>query len=197
MTSSIFLSASVPDPERDPKYYRTADVSAIRDAVRALVTIVLPKARLVWGGHPAITPLVRVVAEDVGITGSDRVRLFQSNFFRNQMPTSNASFEYVERVRAVRGDREASLQRMRRRMIGSEVFAGGIFIGGMDGVETEYQIFRELQPTAKAFPIASTGGAALIIFRRERRRLPPELIGELRDDLAYPSLFRRLLPFLQ
>jgi hypothetical protein len=62
MTFAVFLSASVPDPKRDPKYYRTADVTAIRDAVRALVTIVLPKARLVWGGHPAITPPVRVIA---------------------------------------------------------------------------------------------------------------------------------------
>jgi len=33
---NIFLSASIPLPERDPKYYETADVIAIRDAVIAL-----------------------------------------------------------------------------------------------------------------------------------------------------------------
>ena len=59
--NQIFLSASIPLPERDPIFYQTADFIAIRDAVRALATIVIPKAHLVWGGHPAITPLIRYV----------------------------------------------------------------------------------------------------------------------------------------
>jgi SLOG cluster3 family len=190
MTPAVFLSASVPDPRRDRRYYDTADLTAIRDAVRALVTVVLPKARLVWGGHPAITPLVRLIAEDMGITGADKIRLFQSTYFSGRMPKDNAAFESVVKVRGVKDDLEASLDLMRRQMIASERFAAGVFIGGMEGVETEYKMFLEKHPHAKALPIASTGGAALLIFRR-RRSLPTEL----KDDLAYPSLFRRLLGF--
>ena len=39
---NIFLSASIPLPERDEKYIGTADIIAIRDAVIALTTVVLP-----------------------------------------------------------------------------------------------------------------------------------------------------------
>jgi hypothetical protein len=197
MTRSLFLSASVPDPERNAKYHTTADIVAIRDAVRALVTIVLPKARLVWGGHPAITPLVRVIAKEIGITGADSVRLYQSNFFKGQMPKDNAIFELVKKIPAVKNDREASLLRMRKRMIGSEQFDGGIFIGGMEGVEEEHEMFRTMHPKAVAFPIASTGAAALLIYERERRQIPSDLRDDLLHDMAYPSLLRRLLKFLE
>ena len=44
---NIFLSASIPLEERNPKYFETADIIAIRDAVIALTTIVLPRHKLV------------------------------------------------------------------------------------------------------------------------------------------------------
>ena len=50
---NIFLSASIPLQERDPEYIETADIIAIRDAVIALTTVVLPSHRLIWGGHPS------------------------------------------------------------------------------------------------------------------------------------------------
>ena len=55
---NIFLSASIPLPSRDAKYIETADIIAIRDAVIALTTVVLPHHRIIWGGHPSITPLI-------------------------------------------------------------------------------------------------------------------------------------------
>jgi len=44
--NNIFLSASIPYPERDRKFYDTADIIAIRDSVRALATVVIPNANL-------------------------------------------------------------------------------------------------------------------------------------------------------
>lgn len=43
---NIFLSASIPLQERDPGYIETADIIAIRDAVIALTTVVLPRHKL-------------------------------------------------------------------------------------------------------------------------------------------------------
>jgi hypothetical protein len=77
---------------------------------------------------------------------------------------------------------------MRERMIGSQDFAAGVFIGGMDGVEEEYKTFRRIHPDKPVYPIASTGAAALALYERympERR--------ELLSNLRYLSLFRRLL----
>jgi hypothetical protein len=187
---SVFLSASIPDPKRDPRYYATSDIVAIRDSVRALATVVLPHASLCWGGHPSITPLIRVVAENVGVTGAERVRLFQSEFFGKELPSDNAAFErYV--LTPDEGTREKSLALMRERMLSAGPFDAAIFIGGMEGVEEEYRMFRKRYPRARILPIASTGGAARIIYDSIAKELdlPPELLVQY----AYPSLFRRLL----
>lgn len=76
----IFLSASIPDPKRNEKYYNSADVIAIRDAVRALATIVIPKSYLVWGGHPAISPLIRYVITTMDMNVQNHITLYQSDF---------------------------------------------------------------------------------------------------------------------
>lgn len=77
---NIFLSASVPLEERDPKYFKTADVIAIRDSVIALASAVLANQsyHLIWGGHPSITPLITLVLDRYGLKMSDRVTLYQS-----------------------------------------------------------------------------------------------------------------------
>lgn len=191
---AIFLSASVPLPERNPRYHATSDVIAIRDAVRALATVVLPHAELHWGGHPSITPLVRVVAKDIGVTDADHVYLYQSAFFNAILPEDNAAFERYVLTAALpemQPTREASLIGMREAMIGGRRFDAGIFIGGMEGVEDEFELFRERNPDAALLPIASTGAAAQIIYERERETL--DLSEMLLTEYSYPTLFRRLI----
>src|SRR5580704_7618549 len=61
----VFLSASEPNPERDPSYWETRNVVNLREAVRAFCAHVLPNFPLVLGGHPAITPLVRGAAQRI------------------------------------------------------------------------------------------------------------------------------------
>jgi hypothetical protein len=190
MNASIFLSASVPlpPPHRHEKYFRTADQIAIRDSIRALVSVVLPEGTIVFGGHPAITPMVRLMVLNSGVAVGEHIFLFQSRFFEKQFPPEVRDFENLTVVDAVQGNLDASLALMRERMIGSREFTAGIFIGGMEGVEAEFGIFREMHPTKPAFAIASTGAAALTLFDRhmaDRR--------ELLEDLRYLSLFRRLL----
>ena len=186
----IFLSASIPYADRDERYYSTMDIVAIRDAVRALATVVLPEATLYWGGHPAITPLIRAVAESMDFTGVDRIRLFQSAWFERELPADNAVFERVE-MTPRRETREASLKLMREVMLAAATFDSGVFIGGMEGVETEFEMFRSTHPDANVLPIASTGAAAAILFYRERHNL--HLSTDLAHEYAFPSLFRKLL----
>ena len=88
---NIFLSASVPLEERDPKYFESADVIAIRDAVIALASAVLANQsyHLIWGGHPSITPLITLVLDRYGLKMSDRVTLYQSREFERFFPPEN------------------------------------------------------------------------------------------------------------
>lgn len=186
----LFLSASVPLADRDPRYHETADVIAIRDAVRALTTAVLPHAELHWGGHPSITPLIKAVAEDIGLMSKQHVHLYQSEYFRPVMPEDNDAFEDV--IIVPRTDtRESSLENMRHVMLSATRFDAAVFIGGMEGVEDEFRLFRSLHPNAAAYPVASTGAAARLLYERHRGEL--DLPSGLADDYAYASMFRDLL----
>lgn len=182
----IFLSASIPNRE-DVRYFDNADLFAIRDAVRALATVVLPHTNLVWGGHPAITPLIRYVLTTMDVNVQDHVTLYQSKFFQKDFIEDNATFEKVILVNSGT-DKDNSLAILRERMFTENSFSAGIFIGGMKGVEDEFELFKKYQPNALLLPVASTGAAARLIYDKETIR-----DETLLTDYAYMSVFKTLL----
>lgn len=185
---NIFLSASIPLPERDPKYIGTADVIAIRDSVLALTTILLPKYRLIWGGHPSITALIAHVLNHSDKEANEHVTLYQSKYFEKFFPLENESVAHII-VTPDLGDRDVSLEEMRMRMLKDNHFDAAFFIGGMEGVELEYKMFTSIHPESKVFPIASTGAAAKIIYDMA----PDKYDSCLLTELTYTSLFKELL----
>ncbi len=183
----VFLSASIPSPDRDPVYMRSANLMAIREAVSALTLVVVPTTRLVFGGHPAISPLVHLAAERLGVP--DHVFIYQSSFFQNVIPPSSLKFRHL--IWTPAGvDRTSSLLRMRQEMITSEPFHAGVFIGGMEGVEDEFKLFQQYHPNALILAVASTGAAARLLFDQQPWGSKD---SGLEHDVAYASLFRRLL----
>jgi hypothetical protein len=93
-----------------------------------------------------------------------------------------------------KGSRNASLLRMRYEMLGKPTpnalnpglkeywpnlgadrasklkhhgFIAAFFIGGMEGVEREFNIFRTFHPTTPVFPVASTGSAAQKLWQAQ------------------------------
>jgi hypothetical protein len=186
--NNIFLSASIPIRERHPRYFDSADIIAIRDAVRALATVVIPKSNLIWGGHPAITPLIRYVLGRMDANVAKHVTLYQSAFFSDSFPLDNDAFERKQIVPAG-PDLETSLSAMRQSMIARNKFRAGIFIGGMDGVEEEFRLFRDTHPGAVLLPVASTGAAARLIYDNHAERFD----SRLKNDFAYMAMFRDLL----
>lgn len=188
MTDAIFLSAGVPDPKRGPEYAKTADAVAITAAVSALVHVTLGRRLLVWGGQPAITPMIWAVAEGLGVEYGSWVRLYQSEHFEDEYPEDNERFRNVTYTEDVKGDREGSLRVMRERMFSDFNYTAGVFIGGMDGVVQEFDLLMKLQPKATALPILSTGGAVLDVAQR-MSAVPPDLGG----DFDYVALFHRHL----
>jgi hypothetical protein len=147
-------------------YYETADPFLIQCAVRELVIAVIRERRIVWGGHPAITPMIWTICQDLNVGYADHVVLYQSRLFEDQFPEENRHFGNVVFVDAVPGNREQSLLRMREAMLSRGDLEAAVFIGGMDGVEAEYALFRHFHPDAKVLPVAATGGAALQLAER-------------------------------
>jgi hypothetical protein len=186
--NKVFLSASIPYPDRDKKFYDTADIVSIRDAVRALATVVIPKAHLVWGGHPSITPLIRFVLDKMNTNLKEHVTLYQSLFFEDKFLPDNFAFENIV-LTEKRNSRDESLELMRSKLINENDFKVGIFIGGMEGISDEYLMFKERHPNALLLPIASTGAAAKIIYDNQYNYFD----SRLKNDYAYMALFRDLL----
>lgn len=182
---NVFLSASIPDPQRDPKYFDTADTIAIRESVLALTAVVLPDGSLTFGGHPAITPLVARVAS--ALQRVEQVRVFQSSYFAD-VAAEDVQALGVRWIPAT-SDRASSLQQMRTEMIEGGPYSAGIFIGGMEGVEIEFDLFTRRWPSTPWFAMGSTGAAARTILHR---RPHPEQ-DALMTEHTYVSLFQRLL----
>jgi hypothetical protein len=156
---AIFLSASVPVVGRG-SFYETADPFLIQTAVRELVSAALGRRLIVWGGHPAITPMIWAVCQDLGVSYAKAVVLYQSRFFGDIFPEENKRFGNVVYVDAVEGDREQSLLRMRKDMLSRDDLEAAVFIGGMEGVLDEHALFREFHPREKVLTVPATGGAA-------------------------------------
>ncbi|MEL4306918.1 SLOG domain-containing protein [Joostella sp. CR20] len=188
---NIFLSASIPLPSRDAKYIDTADIIAIRDAVIALATLVLPHHRIIWGGHPSITPLIYYVMQKMDMNIQEHVTIYQSKLFEKFFPKDNNRFNNIILTDIIDNDRDKSLLHMRNRMLGEFEFSAAVFIGGMDGIEIEYNMFKEFHPAAILLPIASTGAATKIVYDN----LFPEDLKNLRfeKDYGYMSLFQKFL----
>jgi hypothetical protein len=185
---AIFLSASIPVIGRG-QYHETADPFLIQCAVRELTIAAVRRHKIVWGGHPAITPMIWNICEDLGIDYSDSVTLYQSRFFEGKYPEENQRFNNVVYTDPVHGDIQGSLQVMREQMLSRDDLIGAVFIGGMDGVEVEYEIFRRFNPDAFILPVAAPGGAALNLARDKGY-----FTGRALEDIDFATLFSRYLP---
>jgi hypothetical protein len=209
MKGPIFLSASV--PYRGPAHY-LSDPVAVREAVRALVAHSVARGPLVFGGHPAITPLVWEAARS--LNAADSVYIYQSEKYQALIPREAAFFNNLVWTPPVLKsspdpadpfDAAKSLAVMRDWMICKRTvparqltlppFEAGVFIGGMDGVEAEFDLFQHHYPQAPAFPIASTEGAARLLLDRPNVLATLRPVQDLlREELNYRDVFRTLLP---
>lgn len=171
---SIFLSASVPQLGRAP-FDADAQPLAIQAALVALATVTFGRRKLVWGGHPAITPMLWSAAQELGVQYGSSVRLFQSTLYADEFPEENKHFANVTYVNAVGADAPASLLAMRTAMLKSEQFKAAVFIGGMEGINDEHALFAQLHPNAKVIPLEFTGGASRTLAQRLSYAYPDDI----------------------
>ncbi len=198
---SVFLSASVPDPARDERFSRIPDAAfQIEQAVVSLARAVFSEGgRLVFGGHPSISPLVATVAgeyrapnlaEGGGERSRPQVAIYQSEAFRESLPQDTDLLirlgladehwiEAVEGERFIPGQGSAhdqcprSLQLMRERLLTDTDPVAMVCIGGMDGVLIEADMFGSLPSHRPIFTLAYTGGAASLLPEEEGHQVVP------------------------
>ena len=183
----VFLSASFPSGTRATKF-EPFDPGAIADAVTAVVRAVLAaKGRLLFGGHPTITPLVLMVASELEAKGA--VDVFQSLWFEDQITRETRALEkagfgvihWIQKGTT----RKQSLQTMREAMLRQDrKLIAGVFVGGMEGVVDEFELFEELQPRVPRVSLVGPGGAAATLPSDEAR----SVLGKHVESKRYPFL---------
>ena len=183
----IFLSASVPQPDRE--FFGTENAYAIKEAVISFVRVCAEKKLpFYFGGHPAITPLVWNVAKNYYGDKEPIIKIYQSRYFGDRIPNEVEHFKDVHLIDAVADNKEQSVDHMRQVMFEENPTDCAVFIGGMGGVVTEARIIRKRYPNARLLPFYSTGGAAQEIYQEFQIN-----DDRLKENYAFYELFSELL----
>lgn len=183
----IFLSASVPTPERE--YFGTENVFAIREAIVAFTKVCMEyKIRFYFGGHPAITPLIWQVAMQNVQDGLPLIDIYQSKIFGEKIPKEVSDFNNIHFTEPVDNDIRESVRAMREQMFSENNTDCAVFIGGMNGIKDEYHMLLEKYPNAQYLAFVSTGGASVDVYKEIGKQNPL-----LENGYAYTSIFRDLL----
>jgi hypothetical protein len=158
----VLLSASVPD-----EIVGTPDAQRLYELVAAIVRAIFDLgARLVFGGHPTITPLVHRLAKGRGVPPPG-VELFQLERFRDKAPSETFDRSVLRQVHWVGDpnlDMTEDLARLRDPMVNlaqAAIFVGGKttgFSGGKPGIRDEYERFRTAHPDRPVYLVGSAGG---------------------------------------
>ena len=208
----VFLSASFPAVTRDERYFKTSNPLNITDAVLATARAVAwASGKLVCGGHPTISPLLLSIGGDIREifqTHEPFVRIYQSRFYESKIPpqTLELANSHVGQICWINAgkDQPESLRWMREKMLKETKPAAGIFIGGMEGIEEEFRLFRSHYPNEPVYCIGSTGGAAK--YLAEGIALGKVKVGwnyktvdpqELLVSTVYPALMHALVEDLE
>ena len=202
--STIFISASIPDPER---WKGSFDPLGITDAVVAVARAVLQNGgKLVTAAHPTIAPLLLYVAtehlgkykiateqlgeSDVATEQSkesdQRIIVYQSRAFEDVLPVETKRYQdkgigkinWTDRIGDEPPDPKfapKSLKKMRCQMLKGSKPVAAVFIGGMKGISDEYNLFHKLYRAAPVYAFSRPGGEARKLVGKSPEKLQPEL----------------------
>lgn len=123
--------------------------------------------------HPTIAPLLLYVAAEFPPEHGARVRVYQSMLFEDVLPTATRRFEAdgvgeviwtepADGESPIPGEWDQSLRQMREQMLGETEPAAALFIGGMEGIPVEFELFTRMyvdidRPT---YAVGRPGGEA-------------------------------------
>jgi hypothetical protein len=224
--NTVFLSASFPSRERSAQFFDSADPNEITQALVAACRAVLSTGgRIVFGGHPSVTPLVMMVAEEylpqdldlrmrLRRENQSRVIVYQSEAFRPYLTLPTRQLEewglgeirWTKSTRetpkfersgtVVAGSADRSLEVMRRQMLEETAPLGAVFIGGMEGIHAESELFQTFCRNRPLYFIGGPGGAAQELAKKQVISFSQRTgltAAELITSRNYPSLLQRIV----
>ena len=198
---TIFLSGSIPDPGRWDGDFEALEIT---DAVVALARACLTQNyRIVTAAHPTLAPLLLYVAAEFPASAEPSIIIYQSLLFTDVLPTATRRFEaegvgQLVWTDAHEGDRpepghwDSSLELMRTRMLNDTDPQGAAFIGGMEGIQSEFAMFASMHPNRPMCAVKRPGGEAASLGAEGSQTL----LVDVDQEATYPSLWRAFLSFV-
>jgi hypothetical protein len=171
--------------------------------------IISAGGKIVFGGHPSITPLIRNAA--LSVEGSpDDIHLFQLKRFKDKAPDAIHDKNIFSNIRWFGdGNTETNLaselSEMRRAM--AESADAAIFIGGKTsdsltetpGIREEYQVFMENHPNGPAYLIGMMEGETLNMikeFENHQKKIPNRLSNDQLDYMHHKDNIELIAPMI-
>ena len=206
----LILAASYPSRE----YKSGADSHEIASAVKALIGAAFHQGwRIIFGGHPTISPLILMIAREYGQRRS--VLIYQSNYFAGHLgqATMDLTREEFGEIVVVPNDPievppgpleipdptecPRSLLAMRRAMFSRSDIGGLILIGGDSGLREEFDLFRVMLPGQPTVPIGFPGGAASeLLDWAQLQDMEPKLRAALKGSRNYTYLCAQIIRYV-
>ncbi|MHA1370262.1 MAG: hypothetical protein ACTSRA_11170 [Promethearchaeota archaeon] len=180
ISKHVFLSTSIPSKKMDLEITRGGNLGDIREILCEIIQIILlNNSAIICGGHPSITPIMLSIVRNLkGKLSSNlqpMIYIYQSRFFQDQVPLETIQIEKEGIGRIIwtpAGETlEESLIIMRDRMLSEMRIDAAIFIGGMDGVKIEYEMFKQYYPDQPCYIIVFVGGASRNILKELKKKL--------------------------
>lgn len=167
----ILLSASIPTPLRGTPRAQDLYSSVVEFVVRVLQA----DGRLVFGGHPTITPLVRRAAL-AAEASHPAIDLYQLRYFQGKAPREAMDRSVFREIRWCGAPGQDApnphdFAEMRDAM--AEAAQGAVFIGGKaegfsgdrPGIRDEYERFLHHHPDGPVYLVGLLGGETVNIIR--------------------------------
>jgi hypothetical protein len=205
--SVVFLSASL--PYRAP-WTASAQPAEIQRAIVSIARAVFARGgRLLFGGHPSVSPLIADIAGEYYPVDARRtirpIVTVQSEFFKDRLPEKTwdlytMGWSAIEWTPAGQ-DREDSLTILREAMLGMNGWGRAIAkhnelsppvamfaVGGMEGVRDEAAMFLQASTNPSVFLLKTPGACAAILTEpsdtwRERLWPPDRFRGDIFEAL--------------
>lgn len=202
---SVFLSASIPANLR-----QSTKSQEIFPAVKYLAEIILKQGgKIIFGGHPTITPLVRLAAKSIhDVEG--RLQLHQLRRFRSTMPEEAKDETVFSKIQwsgdeSGKADIAEELSEMRELMViqsQAAIFIGGKTeqsFGNKPGIRDEYERFLKHHPQGPVYLLGLLEGETEKIIKelaQKQNREPNGLIDPEQDCIHHETLIELIAPII-
>jgi hypothetical protein len=204
---AVMLSASIIPSELQ----HTPGAQELYTAVIHLTQgIALSGGRIVFGGHPTITPLVRYALKELNLENPP-VDLYQLTFYKNQAPKDIEDTSVFREIHWIESGNNGKtsladdLAKMRNAM--AEATKAAIFIGGkttkysgnIPGIRDEYNRFLTYHPDGPIYLVGLMDGETQQIIKdlnQEGNKEPNSLTDKERQIVCFSQSIELITPVI-